>query len=138
MSQLSRGRSRRFGIQAVLSVAILVVSSACFGDPGTVITVANRLSEPIKFGAFPVGLDFNGRFHMTTEFEWRNLQIREVPPNHELRMGTSILPNRKYGSRNKYLVVAITPKDIAAYERLFTWDELEQLGWRVVIEPTVS
>ncbi len=96
------------------------------------------MQEPIKFEYLPVGLDFNGRFHMTPEFEWGKNSTREVPPNHELRMATLILPNRKYGSRNKYLVVAITPKDIAAYERLFTWDELEQLGWRVVIEPTAS
>jgi len=46
-----------------------------------------------------------------------------------------ISPTREYGSMWKYYIYAVTLDGELVYQRIFTWDELHDAGWKVVIEP---
>ena len=117
----------------VLVVALLTAGVACFGDRGTVVKFENHTAVPVKVHVKSVSLDFSGTY--TPSASYAGLATTPLQPGETVRFATLIHPKREYGIQAKYLVAAVAETNQVVYERVFTWDELDALGWRVVIEP---
>ncbi len=129
-----KGR-RCFGLAPwALLLMLLVVGLLLDGcDPGTTVTEENLTSVPVKTDYRAVRVDYSGPVDL------RDLTINQsvIQPGQEMRSTTLIHPKSRFGSREKYVFYAVTLSGEVVYQRTFTWDELNDLGWKVVIEPGV-
>lgn len=100
-------------------------------DPGVTIIFENRMPFPVKVGSHKVSLDFQGT---VTPRDLSNYPI-VIEPGKSRKFTALIPPDRKLGATMKYVEYAVNLTGEMVYQRTFTWDELHDMGWRVVIEP---
>jgi hypothetical protein len=92
----------------------------CWGDPGTFINVNNSTSVKVSF--YIQGVNHG-----------------EVPPGETKEIGTLEIwpePNQPGGTEDyKYLIEAKTEQGAILYSKDFTWNELDDMHWKIVILP---
>jgi hypothetical protein len=117
-------RSKRFPI-VIFSVALLLVlllsSSACTCDPAVWIEFNNQTDQTLSI--FIDGSASQG----------------DVLPGETLRTGTMSIwgsPDPPWGDGDyKYLIEAKTKDGEVVYSEEFTWQELDDMDWTIVIPP---
>ena len=114
-------------LSVLLGIPLFV---AC--DPATPITFENRMGMPIIADYQGVTLYYSGA---ATSVIGRVKNPLVIQPGATQQLSTSIHPKREYGAREKYIMYAENEVGEIVYQRTFTWDELNDLGWKVVIEP---
>ena len=120
-------------VAVLLVICCLGVTCICPGaDYGMTVTVENRTSVPFKVDIWPFDLDYTGTPGV---IPYAKLEIPPVLPGEVQEVGTLIPPNRKWGIKEKYLVTVITESDTILLQRFFTWDELNEMNWTIIIEP---
>lgn len=124
----------RKGIAFALAALILSLWIGCWPERGTPISIENRTTVPIIFDYRPVGLDYVGLVTPTVG----DFSPRFMLPGSIERYATLIHPNREYGSEEKYIVYALNEAREVVFQHTYTWDELNEMGWKVVIEPQVQ
>ena len=116
-------RSKRFPIVILSAVLIisLLTSSACIGDPTVDLSVNNQTDQTVKI--FISGLP----------------QVY-VPPGKVEKFATmQILPYSDLSPPDhKYLIEAKTEDGEVVLSEEFTWQELEEIDWTIVIPPPTS
>lgn len=131
-SWVTYARSKQiFSLYKVSLVSLLLLGVRCFGDDATAVIVHNDTSVSVKVDILVVPLDNNG----TDIFSYQENSMSPISPGEDRRILTLIDPERKYGIQGKILVAAVAESEEVVYQRLFTWDELNSMEWRVVIEP---
>lgn len=116
-----------------MKIILVMALTSLFGllaigcEPYQVITFENRTTAPVKFiiSAFP--RDYTGNLTRT----WND-------PGDTLGAGESKkfvtdVPNTKV-TYEKFVVIAVSEKDVVVFSRIFTWDELHEANWKVVIQ----
>jgi hypothetical protein len=115
-------RSNRLSLVLLSSLLLisLLASSACIGDPGSYLTIDNQTD--LTLGIF---ID--------------ELPTIDVPPHERERFSTIIIhPNPDFSDDHKYLIEAKTEDGEVVYSEEFTWQELDDMDWTIVIPPSTS
>ena len=90
------------------------------------------MTIPIIYDQQSVTLDYSGE---ATSVISRVKNPLVIQPGATQQFLTLIHPKREYGAREKYIMYAENEVGEIVYQRTFTWDELHDMGWKVVIEP---
>ena len=104
------------------TLLLLFFFMGCTGDPGSYIQIDNRTDQTLV-----IFID--------------ELQEVDIPPSEVLRFGTTTIwpdPNPPWGTEDYlYLIEAKTEKGEVVYSDNFTWQELDDMDWTIVI-PTLQ
>ena len=122
-------------------MVLVFIASAVGGcwDAEVVVTFESRYAEQV-YVVFDddVGLNYDGPYI----FRYQNQpQYGYRVPAQESRTISRVGPrlaDSKYGSQVQHRVTAFDLDLNIVYDRLFTWDELNDAGWHVVIDPALS
>ncbi len=125
---------RKGAPSGVLVVVLLALLMGCVGERGTTVIIENRTDIPIIFDYKHVSLAYSGPVTPTTGV----LNPRFLSPGNTERYVTLIDPERPYGEREKYVLLALNEAREVVFQRTFTWDELNEMGWKVTIESQVQ
>lgn len=108
-----------FAILLVLSMSTI----GCVFDPGTVFEVENKTDRAINvFIAFDgAEARLGGRYG-------------EVPPGSKAKLSTTAIWPKP--TSKTYVVTAKTTTGDVVYSKSFTWQQLKDTGYRIVIPPS--
>ena len=109
----------------IIGLILVLLVAGC--EPWLTITIDNRTSFPIQVDIRPVPLDYSD----TPSLTWHNDYVVIQPGKSQAFR--AIQNDRYVGSMNKYVVIAVTQTNEVVFSRVFTWDELHDMGWRVEI-----
>jgi hypothetical protein len=109
----------------IISFSLLSFLTGC--DSYQVITFDNQTSFPIQAAVLSVPLDYQG----TPQFEY--VQNDFIQTGEYKKYMTSVQKSKSMGSRRKYPCQAINDKNEVIFFNTFTWNELHDMGWKVVI-----
>jgi hypothetical protein len=108
-----------------IGLSLVLFVAGC--DPCQVITFDNQTSFPIQVDIKSIPLDYQG----TPQF---NFPAGDVIKSGESKKYVSPVQNdRMVGTERKYPVEAVDERAEIVFSRVFTWDELHDLEWIVVI-----
>jgi hypothetical protein len=116
------------GVCLTISLLILLLASGC--EPYQKVTIDNQTSSPLKVDVRNVSLDYSG----TPKFSWKT-QVEIIQPGLSQKYIAMISKDRSIGIKNKYTVMAIDETNKVLFFKIFTWNELHDMDWRVVISP---
>ena len=111
-------------IPLLIFIAVLLMSlfAGCFpwGDPGVEICVDNRTDQTLSI-------------FITELYEY------DVPPRKVVRFGTMEIsdPDLPW-ALDKYLIEAKTKQGEVVYSEEFTWQELDDMDWTIVISSSAE
>jgi hypothetical protein len=111
-----------------ISLLVLLVASGC--ESYQKLTINNSTSFSIQVDIRDVSLNYSG----TPNFIW-DVQSKIIQPGLSLKYIATISKDRSIGIKSKYIVMAINETNEIMFYKIFTWDELHEMGWRVVISP---
>ena len=111
----------------VIGLALVLFITGC--DPYQVITFENQTSFPTKADIKSVPPDYFD----TPRPNWY-VPVKVIEAGEYLRIGSSFRDDRTIGTKRKYPVIAVTEMGEVVFYRIFTWDELHDMTWRVVIK----
>ena len=122
-------RSRTMVI--LLIMIVIVFSMFAVGcEPYKGVVFTNNTSFPIQVDAIPISLDYEGK----TSLLWSSSVLAiEVGQSQEFLV--PIYKGRKAGTLKKYVIIAIDEENEVVFNRIYTWDELNDMNWTVVITP---
>ena len=113
----------------IIGLVLLLLVSGC--DPFyQVITFDNQTSFPIQVDIKSVPLDYQD----IPEFNYTPGDF--ITTGESKKYVTSVQDDRTIGSERKYPVAAVTETGEVIFYRVFTWDELHDMDWTVVIGET--
>jgi hypothetical protein len=115
----------------ICSIAMLALFSAC--DPFGYLTYENHAEVPIGVHLKEVAPSDPGPYVFRTDgYYWG-----PVSPGNQERFGYAgyALIDEDVGKRSNFLITAIDNDRNLIYQRTFTWYELQDADWEVVIEP---
>jgi len=128
-------RRRILFLVAWLLLVVVFIGSLGLGcDSYQVITFENRTSSAVKVDLRQVPLDYVG----IPELSYSDPRLSPIPAGETERAVTSVRKEREIGRKSKYAVVAAAETHEVVYSHVFTWDELHDLGWKILIEPGQS
>ena len=108
------------------ALLVLFLVGAC--DSWQAITFVNHASSRVKVDLRAVPLDYSG----TPTLRWDDAgDIIEAGQSKQLL--TPVQRSRESRTRLKYTMVAVTEDNEVVLARVFTWDELHDAEWRVII-----
>jgi hypothetical protein len=121
-------------VAVLLVICCLGVTCICpHWDYGMPVTVENRTSVPFKVYIWEmVDLDYTGTPYVES---YAKSEAPVVLPGEVKKIYTTIPPGRKQGIKEKNFVGVITESDTILLQRFFTWDELNEMNWTIIIEP---
>ena len=118
--------SRFLKVQVIFIVVLIIIFFAgC--DTYQSITFYNETSSSIQVDIVSVPLDFQG----IPKFTYPSDDI--IKPGESKTYITFVRRGRTVGILSKHPVEAITESGEVIFSKTFTWDELRNMGWRVVI-----
>ena len=130
--------ARRFSMKLALFIAIIVLGMGVSGclDSFRPVTFENSSSLPATVGLEAVTLEYNGPY----VFRYTNVENKVILRGESYTRSYSGPKyfNEDFGSQFKYLVTAQDDDLNFVYYRLFTWTQLNDAGWHVVIDPALS
>jgi hypothetical protein len=110
----------------IISVLVVILFSSC--EQFQAITYVNKTSITVKVYLGTVPLSYTG----TPTRSWNQPgDIIEASVSKELL--TQVPPTKDAGTLNKYAIVAVTETNEVVLSKVFTWDELHDMDWTVVI-----
>lgn len=112
----------------IVSIIAVLLTASC--EPYQVITVENQTSLPIKAEIWDVPLDYTG----TPYLSYRDSRRKPVSPGESRKYAARVSRDRILGSQWKYVVVCADETTAIVYSRVFAWDELQDMGWRIEVE----
>lgn len=116
---------------ALVGVVILsLISFIVSCEPYQTITLVNKTLSPIKVDIRAVSLDYSD-----TPFLTWNFPADVIKPGETQSLIYPIYNDRSMGVKKKYPITAIIETNQIVFYKIFTWDELHDMGWRVVISP---
>ena len=102
----------------VYAMLLLFLLTGCWGDPGTRIRVNNLTDQTLV-----IFID--------------ELQEADIPPGEIVAYDTTLIqPKNIYPADKKFLIEAKTKEGEVIYSQEFTWQELDDMDWKVVIPPS--
>ncbi len=111
----------------VIGLVLILFAAGC--DPYQVITFDNQTPFTIQVDIISVPLDYQG----TPEF---NFPLGDVIKAGESKKYVApVQDDRTVGAERKYPVEAVTETGEVVFSRVFTWDELHDMNWTIVIPP---
>lgn len=111
----------------ILLLSLFVV--AC--EPYKIITFVNKTSSPIEINVINAPLNYSG----TPKYAW-DVQDKIIEPGTSQNLVVSMYDDRSMGIKKKYPIIAITETNQVVFYKIFTWDELHDLNWKVEIKPS--
>jgi hypothetical protein len=108
-------KKQRFILVILLTLTFLFILTSC-GDSGVLLYINNKTDQTLSI-------------YITGVYQ------NDVPPGVETRTGTMQIPPEPdlQPVRDKYLIEAKTKAGELVYSKEFTWNELNDLDWKVVI-----
>ena len=115
----------RIGIVVVMSLIILL-SICC--EPYQAITYYNKTTLPVKVILYEVPLNYTSIPKRTWNDPGNLLDAGESKT-----LVTDVSSKRAGGIDYKYVAIAVTEKNEIIFSKIYTWDELLEANWRVII-----
>ena len=120
---------------ALFAFGFAMPSYGC-GDSVTTVTYVNRTGVAVLVHLQGAPKDSSGPYEV-------NPKIKSYGPIPAGKIDSfdyfSIPPDRGLGEQaGKYVITALTDKNEIVYQHAFTWTELDDMDWTVVIEPGQS
>jgi hypothetical protein len=112
-------------IVLIINIWFLAVSTSCEPDRQP-YTIQNNTGTPIEVWDFIVS--DNNSAHRSPV--WVSNTDMIIDPGQTRTFIGSV---RNYQSAGNYIICAITDNSDVIYSHYFTWNELRDMGWRVVI-----
>lgn len=120
---------RRNGLLTSLLFVILIFPLVCVGcDDYQIITFDNQTENPIQVDIKSVPLDYQD----TPAFDYPQDDV--IQASESKKYVAPVWDDRTIGSERKYPVEAVNIEGEVVFYRVFTWDELRDMGWRIIIE----
>ena len=119
----------------LLLVTFLILASLSNGcDPfSVIITFDNQTQYSVQVMIKPVSLDYAG----TPILKWKETDV-VIKTGQSQKFVTSVPDDEESGLRNKYIAVAVADTGKVVFSKLYTWDELHDADWKVVIEENIE
>ena len=118
-----------------LVMVLFAVGCGCplipWGEPYDAVTFENQTPFPIKVDIRSVSLDYSGTPSLTWDAP---VVVIEAGRSQDL-VAPLQQDDREIGSMYKYAVAAVTETNEVVFSRVFTWDELDDMDWIIVIPP---
>jgi hypothetical protein len=127
MRLISRLTIVRFVVIGLVSILFV---TGC--DPYQIVSFNNQTSFLIQVDIDSVPLDYQG----TPEFYY--LPGEFINPGESKSYVTTIWPDRRGGIDSKYPASALNKAGEVIFYRVFTWDELNDMDWTIVITTSES
>jgi hypothetical protein len=102
------------------------ISSGC--EPYKSITINNNTSFPVQVDIINLPTEYSA----IPNFIWDSQNVI-IQPGSSQEYIALISQDRSIGNKSKYTVIAINDANINLFFHVYTWDELNEMGWRVVI-----
>jgi len=122
----------KFIISLIRVVIVVVISLTALLATGCeyyqAVTYDNQTTSPVKVSLYKVPLDYT----IIPRRTWNDTGIL-LDAGISETYGTQIPENRKYGILYKYAAIAITDTNEIIISKIYTWDELHDANWTVVI-----
>ncbi len=118
-------RFRRAWLIVIVLIMVLLFTGC---DSYQVIILENRTTSPIKADIRSEPLDYSGTPNLTWDAP---VPVIEIGKSQGLT--APIQKSRLVGVKRKYPIIAIIETGEVVFSKIFTWDELHDMGWRVVI-----
>ena len=116
----------------ILSAIVLILSLFFTGcDSYQSITFVNQTTYQIKTDVRTVDLDYDG-YVSISNFTW-DTYVDGIEAGESKKYVASIKTDKEAGSGYKYIVEAINQNNTVLFAHIFTWDELHNMNWEVVI-----
>ena len=119
---------RSFLTAPVVFLLLLLAGAGC--EDFRSVTVKNETGLVLREDVRAVPLDY------ASEYQPAYADIREVftmEPGEESAGVSDVSRDPEYGRTLKILVTAVKEDDEIVYQRLLTWDELNDQGWYITI-----
>ncbi len=115
----------------VVVTGMALLSLGCpLGDDGTIITLKNQTSIPVKVDISWVTQEST---NLPSVLPYETNKNRILMPGVIDGIGTGIEPQREQGIDFKYYITVITEAG-ELWQKVFTWDELDKMDWTITIE----
>jgi hypothetical protein len=105
---------------------ITLLSIGC--EPYQAIAYKNGTTLPVKAILYSVSLDYTGTPNRTWNDPGTMLNAGESKT-----LVTGVSNKRAGGIGYKYIAIAITETNEVIFSKIYTWDELHNANWKVVI-----
>jgi hypothetical protein len=112
----------------ILFLITLITPFAAGCEPYQAITFDNRTSTTVKVYLDRVPLDYTGIPSRT----WKD-PGDIIGAGESKKFVTWVPDTRRSGLNYKYTIVAVTEQNEIVLSKVFTWDELHDMDWTVVI-----
>lgn len=122
MSFTLRLRTRWF-----IGMGALLVLFAVGCDPLQAVTFDNQAPIDVKLDIRTVPLDYSGN----PRLNWNDPGV--IINAFQSKTIAGVRKTREGGGRYKYSVIAVTETNEVVFFKIFTWDELHDMNWTVVI-----
>ena len=119
---ISRLTIVRFAVIALVSILYV---TGC--EPYGSVNFDNQTTFSIQVDIKSVPLDYQG----TPEFDYLSGDF--IKPGESKEYGTHARRGRSVGTRSKYPVSAVNEAGEVIFYRIYTWDELYDMDWTIVI-----
>ncbi len=93
------------------------------------IVYKNETSSPVTIDLSVVPLNYND----TPTLSWNGSGV-VIGVGEAKEYLTPVSDSKKSSTRQKYTVIAVTETNDVVFSKIFTWDELHDMGWTVVIK----
>jgi hypothetical protein len=107
-------------------LALLLLSFITGCDNYQAVTFENQTNVLVEIDVRLVPKDYTGK----ATFKWTSSDV-PIKPGQSVKFITSVPSVR---SPARYVVQAINERSELVFSQVFTWDELHEANWRVVIQ----
>lgn len=114
----------------IIGLLFSLLATSC--DSWQSITFVNQTPFPIKVDTRSVSLDYSDPPQRFTY----DAPVLPIETGKSQRFLTPVSVGRSTGAKRKYTVVAVNEANEVLFSKVFTWDELHDMNWRVVIKAT--
>ena len=113
-------------------IGLLLAFFAIGCDDYQVVTFDNQASFSIKVDMRSVSLDYSG----TPSLTWEDPVVIIEAGQSQGLVGPRLAKTRKAATMRgkKFVVVAVNETNEIVFSKVFTWDELHDMNWTVVIK----
>ena len=98
-------------------------------EPYQAITFENKTTVPVKVIEYRVPQEYTGNPTGT----WNDPGAGDIIAAGESKKFVTNVPNTRV-TREKFVVIAVSEMNGMLFSKIFTWDELHEANWRVVIQ----
>jgi hypothetical protein len=110
-------------------VVVLLFNTGC--EPYRSLTFENQTSYPIQVNVFPRSLNSSD----IPSFTWDSNNKEIIVDVEQSKKFVSTVRDEKEAKYNvKYAIVAINDKNEVVFSKFFTWNELYEMDWKVIIK----